>query len=86
MRPRHLKWFAVVTILVGEAVPAAEPPSTTESPTPAVSTTTIAGRGYRSLDGMPVGIPGFGVPGQGPKRETPESLQAPARDAPNATP
>ena len=56
-----------LTLLLGTPLPCAAESSTTVVPTtvPATSTTRVR-RGAatgRDLEGMPVGIPGFGIPG-----------------------
>lgn len=58
----------MLTLLLGTPLPCAAESSTTVVPTtvPGTSTTRIrrgAPAGGRDLEGMPVGIPGFGIPG-----------------------
>jgi hypothetical protein len=77
-----MRWFGGASIVLLFALPSFAEEPATSTPTMAPTSTTIAGRPYvpRGVEGMPMGVPGFGMPGPKPKDAPAEN--EPPRPAP----
>ncbi len=62
-----MRTVVFATVLAASAAVAQETPPTVTPPSTPTTTTHVRRAGPGSLQGMPVGIPGFGVPAGGPR-------------------
>lgn len=64
-----MRALAAVALLVAGTPCLAETPPTVTATSSPTTTTALHHRGSGSLQGVPVGVPGFGVPGEPPREQ-----------------